>query len=227
MSWLSTISDFAPIFWDPQVWTVTGRTLLVSFVATLIAMNLGLILARGLLRARRPWIKFLDALLSAFVAIPAVVFGLLALMLFSSALFEGTQITLTIVPMMVAQATLLTPLAATLSLSVLRGRYQGIGEELTSLGASGGQVFGALMHDCWPPLIATAVLVFSRGVAEVGTVLIVGGNIEGRTQVLTTLIAERARNGAYEPAVALALILIGLALVLSLIVRGLQGTRGL
>ncbi len=223
MSWLSTISDFVPIFSDPLVWTVTGRTLLVSFVATLIAMNLGLILARGLLRARRSWAKFLDALLSAFVAIPAVVFGLLALMFFSSTLFEGSQITLTIVPMMVAQATLLTPLAATLSLTVLRGRYQGIGEELASLGASGGQVFGALMRDCWPALIATAVLVFSRGVAEVGTVLIVGGNIEGRTQVLTTLIAERARNGAYEPAVALALILIGLALILSLIVRGLQG----
>ena len=218
----SALDALAAIFFDPETWAVTGRSLLVSLIATFFAMTLGLVLARALLRGQSRIARFFDALLSAFVAIPAVVIGLLALLFFSSAWFSKTQITLTLLPMMVAQAALLLPLATTLSLQVLRARDQEIGEELRALGARPGQAFDALLRDTWPGLAATAVLVFSRGIAEVGTVLIIGGNVAGHTQVLTTLIAEQARNGVYEQAVALALILIVLALTLSLIVRYLQ-----
>ena len=218
----SASQPFIAIFLDPATWAVTGRSLLVSMVATLFAMTLGLLLARMLLDGRSRIARFFDALLSAFVAIPAVVIGLLALLLFSSALFTDTQITLTLLPMMAAQSALLLPLATTLSLQVLRQRNGQIGEELRALGTQPGQAFDALLRDTWPTLAATAVLVFSRGIAEVGTVLIIGGNVAGHTQVLTTLIAEQARNGIYEQAVALALILILIALGLSLTVRHLQ-----
>ena len=83
-----------------------------------------------------------------------------------------------------------------------------MGQELQALGAGRTQTFAALMHDTWPRLLALGVLVFSRGIAEVGTVLIVGGGLDGRTEVLTTKIAELAGLGAYEQAIALALILI-------------------
>jgi len=218
----SVFHDFGQIFLAPETWAVTARSLLVSTFASLIALCLGLALAQSLLEARSRFARLMDALLSAFVAIPAVVVGLLALIFFASPLFEGTQITLTLLPMIVAQAVLLTPLAATLSLQVLRERNAQVGEELRALGARKGRHIDALIRDTWPALAATAVLVFSRGIAEVGTVLIIGGNVEGRTQVLTTLIAEQARNGVYESAVALAAILIVLALVLSLLVRTLQ-----
>lgn len=221
----SALSDFASVFLSPLTWSVTGRSLLVSFAATFIAMDLGLIFAALLLRAKSRFAKFMDALMASFVAIPAVVIGLLALLFFSASWFEGTRITLTILPMIAAQSLLLLPLATTYILQVLRSRDQEIGEELQSLGASRAQAFDALLRDTWPALLATGVLVFSRGIAEVGTVLIIGGNVEGRTQVLTTLIAEQARNGVYETAIALALILILLALTLSLIVRRLQRGR--
>ena len=222
MNWVRHISDFALLFFDATLWEVTGRSLFVSLMATLISMNLGLILARCLLQAHSRWAKFFDALLGAFVAIPAVVIGLLALLFFSSSIFKESQITLTIVPMMLAQALLLTPLAATLCLGALRAHFKLIGEELVSLGASNSAMFNVLIRECWPTLIATSILVFSRGIAEVGTVLIIGGNVEGRTQVLTTLIAEKARIGIYEQAIALSLILIFIALILSLVVRTLQ-----
>ena len=214
--------EFWLIFLDPETWAITGRSLLVSLTASFFALTLGLVLARMLLETTNYAAKFFDALVSAFVAIPAVVIGLLALLFFSGPLFAGSQITLTILPMIVAQTVLLLPLATALILQILRARFEDIGEELRSLGISRHRAFDALIWDTWPTLIATAVLVFSRGIAEVGTVLIIGGNVEGRTQVLTTLIAEQARNGLYENAVALALILIILALCLSLLVRHFQ-----
>ena len=221
----STLNDFSQIFLSLDTWLVTGRSLLVSLVASFLAMSAGLFVAQRLLYADSRLAKALDALLSAFVAIPAVVVGLLALLFFSSPWFATTQITLTLLPMMAAQAALLLPLAATLILQTLRVREDEMGEELRALGASQLQVIDALIRDTWPALAAVGVLVFSRGIAEVGTVLIIGGNVAGHTQVLTTLIAEQARNGIYESAVALALILIVLALALSLSVRYLQARQ--
>ena len=226
MMFVSSLTDVGSVFLSQETWIVTGRSLLVSALASLIAMDLGLILAAALLHAKNKLAQFFESLISAFVAIPAVVIGLLALLFFSSRLFEHTHITLTLIPMIAAQSVLLLPLATTLILQVLRGRDAIIGEELESLGANRAQRFDALLGDTWPALLATAGLVFSRGIAEVGTVLIIGGNIEGRTQVLTTLIAEQARNGVYEGAVALALILIAIALALSLLVRHLQHRFG-
>lgn len=221
----SALHDFALIFLDPETWMVTGRSLLVSAIASFLALSLGLMLAHLLLTARSRVARFFDSLLAAFVAIPAVVVGLLALLFFTSDLFEGTQITLTLLPMIVAQTLLLTPLAATLSLQVLRVREAEVGEELRALGANRLRLIDALIRDTWPALAASAVLVFSRGIAEVGTVLIIGGNVAGHTQVLTTLIAEQARNGSYEVAVALALILIVLALILAVLVRYFDGRQ--
>ncbi len=218
----SALTDFGAIFLEAQTWSVTGRSLIVSATASFLAMDLGLIFASLLLRATSRLARFFDALVSAFVAIPAVVIGLLALLFFSSSLFAETRITLSLIPMITAQTLLLTPLATTLILQVLRTRDSMLGEELQSLGAKRGQAFDVLLRETWPALLVTAVLVFARGIAEVGTVLIVGGNVAGRTQVLTTLIAEQARNGAYETAMALALILIVLALALSLLARYLQ-----
>ena len=218
----NAFTDFGGIFLDAQTWSVTGRSLLVSATACFLAMDLGLILASLLLHARSRLARFLDALVAAFVAIPAVVIGLLALVFFSSSLFAETRITLSLIPMITAQTLLLTPLATTLILQVLRARDHTLGEELHSLGAKGGQAFDILLRETWPALLVTAVLVFARGIAEVGTVLIVGGNVAGRTQVLTTLIAEQARNGVYETAMALALILLVLALALGLLAQHFQ-----
>ena len=218
----SAVADTFSIFLVPETWQVTGRTLLVSVSATVIAMTFGLIAAAALLEARGRVAKFFDALVSAFVAIPAVVIGLVALMIFTSTPFAGSRITLSLLPMILAQGTLLLPLATTLMLSVLRERHALLGEEMRSLGVGAGARFDALLMETWPHLAAVSILVFSRGIAEVGVVLILGGNIEGRTQVLTTLIAEQARLGQYELAAGLALILIVLAFVLTLIVRSLQ-----
>ena len=80
----STLVDFGQVFLDPATWNVTLRSLLVSVIATLIAMDLALIFAGLLLEAKGRAARFFDALFSAFVAIPAVVVGLLALMFFTS-----------------------------------------------------------------------------------------------------------------------------------------------
>lgn len=218
----SAVADFLSIFLTPETWQVTARTLIVSLSATVIAMTGGLMASAALLEGRGRIAQFFDALVSAFVAIPAVVIGLLALMFFTSSAFAGSRITLSLVPMILAQGVLLLPLAVTLMLAVLRQRNGELGEEMRSLGVRAGARFDALLLETWPHLAAVALLVFSRGIAEVGVVLILGGNIEGRTQVLTTLIAEQARLGQYELATALALILIILAFVLTLLVRRLQ-----
>ena len=216
------MAEFAGIYLDYETWAIAGRSLLVSALASFIALDVALILAALLLRTRNRVALGFEALMAALMALPAVVIGLLGLMFFSSALFVGTQINLTIVPMVAAQSVLLLPLATTLILQVLRARDAMIGEELRALGAGRAQSFDALMGDTWPSLLAVGVLVFSRGIAEVGTVLIVGGGLDSRTEVLTTKIAELASVGAYENAIALALILIVLALILTLIVRRLE-----
>lgn len=216
------MAEFAGIYLDPETWGIAGRSLLVSALASFIALDLALILSALLLRTRNRVAQAFEAFMAALMAVPAVVIGLLGLMFFSSALFAGAQISLTVVPMVAAQSVLLLPLATTLILQVLRAREAVIGEELRSLGANRAQAFDALLGDTWPSLLAVAVLVFSRGIAEVGTVLIVGGGLDSRTEVLTTKIAELASLGAYENAIALALILIVLALVLTLIVRRLE-----
>ena len=216
------MAEIAGIYLEAETWIIAGRSLTVSALASFIALDMALILAAILLRARSRLARGFEAIMAALMALPAVVIGLFGLMFFSSALFAGTQINLTLVPMIVAQSVLLFPLATTLILQVLRARDIVVGEELRSLGASRAQAFDALLGDTWPSLLAVAVLVFSRGIAEVGTVLIVGGGLDNRTEVLTTKIAELASIGAYEQAVALALILILLALILTLAVRRLE-----
>jgi len=117
--------------------------------------------------------------------------------------------------MIIAQALLITPIVVALALQVFSGHWLRLGDQLSALNIRGLRVFGILVHEARFGLITVVLAAFGRAIAEIGAVMVVGGNIENETRVMTTAIAMETRQGNLEMALALGLVLILLALVIN------------
>jgi tungstate transport system permease protein len=182
------------------------------FFASLIGLPLGAAIAVGRFRGRQAAI----VLLNAFMGLPPVVVGLGVYLLLSRAGPLGSLgLLFTPAAMVVAQTLLITPIIAALARQGVEDAWVEYEEQLRSLGASG---FGAALTLVWDIRysLATAVLAgMGRALAEVGAVMIVGGNIDGVTRVMTTTIALETSKGDLALALSLGLVLITLVLALN------------
>ena len=211
---------------DPVLLSIVGRSLAVSATACFFACTLGVVLGAWLAVARFAGRQVLLTLLNTFLAVPAVVVGLVVYLLLSRSgplgflgwLFQFEA-------MVVAQTLLVLPLATALTRQLIEDADARHGEQLQSLGA-GTALRGLLL--AWDEryaLLTMVITAFGRAISEVGTVMIVGGNIDGFTRVMTTAIALETSKGDLPLALALGIILLAVVLLLNVAVGLLRRWR--
>lgn len=209
---------------DPELVEIILLSLRVSLAALAVASALGLPLGAALGVARFPGRRVVITSLNALMGLPPVVVGLLVYVALSrSGPLGGLGLLFTPTAMVIAQALLILPIVAALTRQVVEDLEGEMGEELRALGAGRLRRSATLLVE-GRHAVATAVLAgFGRASAEVGAVLIVGGNIAHATRVMTTAIALETSRGDLALALALGLVLIGLALAVNGAAELVQG----
>ncbi|HEX6065573.1 MAG TPA: ABC transporter permease [Longimicrobiales bacterium] len=206
--------------------TLVGIVLLslqVSLTAIVFSSVIGLPLGAAIAVARFPGRQALIVALNAFMGLPPVVVGLLVYLLLSRAGPLG-QLGILFTPsaMVIAQTVLIVPIVAALSRQVIEDAWQEYREQLRSLGAGSLRAAVTLIWDTRFSLVTIVLAGFGRAAAEVGAVMIVGGNIEGVTRVMTTAIALETSKGDLPLALGLGIILIALVMALNAAAYGIK-----
>jgi len=205
---------------DPALLEIITLSLQVSLsavaIAALIGLPLGALLAITRFRGRMSLIVAVNTLMG----LPPVVVGLLVyLMLSRVGPFGVLGLLFTPYAMIIAQAILVTPIITAVSRQIVADLWQEYREQLRSFRARPRQIAATLLWDGRFRLMTAVLAGFGRAVAEVGAVMIVGGNIEHSTRVLTTAIALETSKGNLSLAIGLGMILIVLSLGVNLVVH--------
>ena len=201
---------------DATLVEIVVLSLQVSLTAVLIASALGLPLGAAIAVGRFPGRKTVIVVLNALMGLPPVVVGLLVYLILSRAGPLGELgILFTPTAMVIAQTILIVPIVAALSRQVIEDAWLDYQEQLRSLGAGLLRSSLTLLWDTRFSLVTIVLAGFGRAAAEVGAVMIVGGNIDGVTRVMTTAIALETSKGDLPLALGLGIILIALVLVLN------------
>jgi len=201
---------------DPTLGAIVLLSLEVSLSAVLIATALGLPVGAAIAVGRFPGRRALIVLLNALMGLPPVVVGLVVYLLLSRAGPLGEFGLLFTPPaMVIAQTILILPIIAALSRQAVEDAWVEYQEQLRSLGAHGLGAALTLVWDIRFSLLTAVLAGLGRASAEVGAVMIVGGNIDGVTRVMTTTIALETSKGDLPLALSLGIVLILLVLVLN------------
>jgi tungstate transport system permease protein len=208
---------------DPLFFAIVGRSLAVSACACLLACGLGLVLGAWLGVARFAGRGLVLTLLNTALAVPSVVVGLVVYLLLSRSGPLGYLGWLfSFKAMVLAQAVLVLPVATALTRQVVQDAEQSHGEQLQSLSAGRWMRSVLLAWDERHALLVVLLAAFGRAISEVGAVMVVGGNIEGFTRVMTTAIALETSKGDLPLALALGFALLMVVLLLNALVALLQ-----
>jgi tungstate transport system permease protein len=202
------------------VWLSLRVSLTATLLACLVGMPVGALLAVG----RFPGRRVLIVLFNGLMGLPPVVVGLLVYLLLSRAGPLGSfGLLFSPAAMVIAQAILVTPIVAALTRQVIADEWAEYREQLRSLGASRRRAAATLLWDGRFSLSTAGLAGFGRAIAEVGAVMIVGGNIDGVTRVMTTTIALETSKGDLPLALALGLVLIAVVLAVNAFAYALRG----
>lgn len=211
---------------DAQLVHIVSLSLGVSASASVIGTVLGLLAGAAVAVWRFPGRAVVLVVLNTLLALPSVVVGLVVYLLLSRAGPLGSWgILFTPPAMVIAQSILVTPLVAALARQVVEEGMRDHGEQLRSLGA--GKLACALIV-AWDErlaLLTLGLVAFGRAISEVGAVMMVGGNIDGLTRVMTTAIALETSKGDLPLALALGMVLLGVVLVLNALIAALRAWR--
>lgn len=211
---------------DADLVEITLRSLQVSLsalvIASLIALPFGTWLAVRRFRYRRAAIATLNALMG----LPPVVVGLIVYLLLSrSGPFGVLGLLFTPSAMIIAQVIIITPLIASITHQAMRELWAEYHDLLISLNTSNSQRVMTLIWDGRRALLTGALAGFGRAIGEVGAIMIVGGNIDHATRVLTTAIALETGKGDFALALGLGFVLIALALSVNFAIHALSRTE--
>ncbi len=210
---------------DSDLVEIIVLSLRVSLTAVLIAMLIGFPLGALTAVVRFPGRQAVAILLNALMGLPPVVVGLLVYMSISRAGPLGfLNLLYSPTAMIIAQAILVTPIVAALTRQVVEDMHREYDELFRSLCLPMHRVILALIWDSRYSLLTVTLAGFGRAIAEVGAVIIVGGNIDHLTRVMTTAIALETSKGDLALALALGLILLVLALTVNGLVFGLRSS---
>ncbi len=198
---------------DRDLVEIVGLSLRVSVTAVGLASVIGLPLGAAVALFRFPGRGAVAALLNALMGLPPVVVGLVVYLMLSRAGPLGVfGLLFTPAAMIVAQTVLIAPIIAALTRQVVEDLWAEYEEQLRSLGAGPGRAVPTLLWDGRYTLVTVVLAGFGRAIAEVGAVMIVGGNIDHATRVMTTAIALETSKGNLVLALALGIVLLALAL---------------
>lgn len=201
---------------DATLFAIVQLSLVVSLSAVAIAALVGLPLGALLALTRFPGRGVLAVVLNAFMGLPPVVVGLAVYLLLSrSGPLGDLGILFTPFAMVIAQSILILPIIAALSRQTIEDLWLEYRDELTAMDVGPAGRVATLLWDARLSLLTTLLAGFGRAAAEVGAVMIVGGNIEGFTRTMTTTIALETSKGNLSLALGLGLILITLVLAIN------------
>jgi len=202
--------------WDRDLGEIVALSLRVTLSAVAIACLIGLPLGAVVGAFRFPGRGAVTVLLNTLMGLPPVVVGLFVyLMLSASGPLGVLGLLYTPAAMIIAQTILVTPIVAALTKQVVEDLHGEYAEQFASFRLSAPARVTALLWDARYSLLTVALAGFGRAVAEVGAVLIVGGNINHATRVMTTTIALETSRGNLQLALALGVLLLGLAVVVN------------
>lgn len=197
---------------DAQTYEIIARSLRVSLTATLIAFALGMPLGMLLAFGRFPGRRVLLAAVNTGMGMPPVVIGLLiTVMLWRSGPFGAFDLLYTPTAMVVAQSVIAFPLVAGISAASLQQIDPEFRIQMEALGATRPRALWTVAVEARLPLLAAVMAGFGAVVSEVGAAMMVGGNIEGQTRVLTTAAVLETSRGDFASAIAFGLILLLIA----------------
>lgn len=198
-------------------------TLAVAGTATVIGVLVGVPLGAWLALTRHRLRNLVDVLVNAGMGVPPVLAGLLILiLLWNDGPLGSLELLFTPTAMIGAQALLAIPIAAGITAGAIRGLGPAANEQLFALRLSGRRAGYVAGREALPGVIAAIAAAFGRVVSEVGAVLIVGGNIEGETQVLTTAIVQQARQAHFDSALALGMVLLIIVVLVNIVLGRLR-----
>ncbi len=211
---------------DPVLWSIVARSLWVSVLATVLACSFGLVLGAWLGVSRFAGRDALLTVLNTLLALPSVVVGLLIYLLLSRTGPLGHLGWLfSLKAMVLAQAALVLPVVTALTRQCVEDAERNHGEQLQSLGAKPWLRSVLLAWDERYALLTVLIAAFGRAISEVGAVMVVGGNIEGFTRVMTTAIALETSKGDLPLALALGFVLMTVVLLLNACISALRRWR--
>jgi len=211
---------------DADLVEITLRSLQVTLtalmIASLIELPLGALLAVRRFRRRRLTI----AVLNALMGLPPVVVGLIVyIMLSRSGPFGVFGLLFTPTAMIIAQVIIIVPLIASIAHQALRELWSDYHDLLISMNTTHTQRIMTLLWDGRRALLTAALAGFGRAIGEVGAIMVVGGNIDHHTRVLTTAIALETGKGDFALALALGFVLIAMAIAVNLVIHWLTQTE--
>jgi len=211
---------------DAELYGIIARSLLISGMATLVAMLVGIPLGYALARGRFPGRTLLLGVVNTGMGMPPVVVGLVVwLLLTRSGPFGDLELIYTPQAMIIAQFVIATPLIVGFTAASIQALPAQLPDLLTSLGAGRVQALWILSREARLGLLAAVMAGFGAIVSEVGASMTVGGNLRGSTRVLTTAIVTETGRGNLPVALALGCLLLSLAFAVNLLLTLVQQRR--
>lgn len=211
---------------DAELVEITLRSLQVTLSALLIACIIALPMAALLAVRRFRFRRSTIAVLNALMGLPPVVVGLVVYVLLSrSGPFGVLGLLFTPSAMIIAQVVIVVPLIASIAHQSLRDLWSEYHDLLISMNATQRQRITTLLWDARRALLTAALAGFGRAIGEVGAIMIVGGNIDHATRVLTTAIALETGKGDFALALGLGFVLIALAISVNLTIHWISKTE--
>lgn len=209
---------------DPTLYEVIWFSLYVSGVALAYSTLLGIPLGALLGLKPFPGRRLTMALLYTGMGFPPVVIGLFVYLVLSrSGPVGGLGWLFTPKAIIVAQTIIALPLVAGLTMAAVKGVDPNLRQQLLSLGATDWQATLAVLAEARAGVIVSVIAGFGAVISEVGAVMLVGGNIEGKTRTLTTAVVLETRKGNFDLAIALGVILLSLTFLINLLMLRSQG----
>ncbi|AQQ05149.1 ABC transporter permease [Roseibium algicola] len=210
---------------DPDLMEIIGLSMRVTLTAVVLACVIGLPLGAAVGTFNFPGRTLVAVILNALMGLPPVVVGLLVyLVLSASGPLGPLRLLYTPTAMIIAQMVLVTPIVAALTRQVIEDLNREYSEQFASLGVGRFDRLTAMLWDARYSLLTVALAGFGRAVAEVGAVIIVGGNINHVTRVMTTTIALETSKGNLQLALALGVILLMIAFAVNAGVMALRAS---
>jgi len=206
---------------DPALIAIVRLSLIVSLSAVAFAALIGIPLGALIALTRFPGRNAAIVVLNALMGLPPVVVGLVVYLLLSrSGPLGNLGILFTPAAMIVAQTILVTPIIAALARQTIEDLWAEYREELAAMNVSAPRRVATLILDARYSLLTALLAGFGRAAAEVGAVIIVGGNIDGFTRTMTTAIALETSKGDLPLAIGLGVVLIGLVVIVNALAWG-------
>lgn len=204
------------ITFDRELYGIIGLTLVVTIMSTLISALIGVPLGLAAGSSDFKGKRILFRVVHTLMSLPPVVAGLLVFLTLSRRGPLGSLMLLfTPTAMIIAQVIIITPIVLGLAEAAVKAKSKAVYETCAGLRLKRSQILRLLFHECRYPLISIIVAAYGRAVSEVGAVMLVGGNIQHHTRVMTTAIVLETGKGNFDTSLALGIILLAISFLIN------------